>query len=106
MCQLKAYHTRFSAHIIEDHHPICHLEVVNVVVAVWHWAPQYRGQLIHLFSDSATAVAMFKARKGRDAFIQGCAQELWLSCAELYITLGASHMPEDLTLKADALSSC
>ena len=100
--QLVAYHTRFLAHSIEEQHSICHLEALNMLAAIQHWAPRCRG---HGFSTSTTAIAIFQARKGRDAFIQACARELWLSCAECDITLWISRMPgEDLTLTAGAVS--
>ena len=33
-------------------------------------------QLVHLFSDSTTVVAIFQSAKGKDTFIQACAREL------------------------------
>ena len=49
--------------------------------------------LVHIFSDIAMAVAIFQAGKGRDAFIQACARELWLTCAVWDITLAVGHVP-------------
>ena len=76
-----------------------------LVAAVWDRVPWCSGQLVHLFSDTATTVTIFQAEKGKDAFIQACARELLLSCAEFDIILGLSHMAgEDLTLTVDGLS--
>ena len=56
-------------------------------MAVKVWAPHFRGHLVHLFSDNATAVAIFQAGRSRDDFIQAWARELWLICATWDITL-------------------
>ena len=74
-------------------------------MAVKVWAPHFRGQLVHLFSNNATAVAIFQASKGRDNFTQACARELWLTCATWDITLAVGHVPgNSLEDTADALS--
>ena len=104
-CECQVYHTKFPVFILEEWHPICHLEALNAVAELQHLAPQCTGQLVHLFSDSAKAVAIFQASRGKDAFIQACARELWLTCEQFNITLGVSHTPgEGLTLTADAFS--
>ena len=69
------------------------------------WVPHNKGQLVHLFSDNATAVAIFQAGKGQDNFIQVCARELWLSCAAWEITVAVRHVPGiSLEDTANALS--
>ena len=74
-------------------------------MAVKVWAPHFRGQLVHLFSDNATAVAIFQAGNGRDDFIQACSRELWLTCATWDITLAVGYVPgTSLKDTADALS--
>ena len=58
-----------------------------------------------LHSDSATAMAIFQASRGRDQFIQACNKEIWLVCAVHAITLSFAHTPrEQLTDTADTLS--
>ena len=58
---------------------------------------------MHLYSDSATAVAIFQAGRGRDPVIQVNASELWLRCSEHDIKLGISHTPgEELMNTADS----
>ena len=100
-----AYHVQFPPHIIREAHPICHLEALNIVVAIKLWAPKFSNSLLHLFSDSATALAIFQAGKGRDAFLQACAWEIWLTCAVWDITLAVGHVSGvSLTATADALS--
>ena len=65
-----AYHMEFPAHILLDNHPICHLEALNAVAALTAWAPSFRGKLIHLFCDNATAAMVFQAGKGSDTPFQ------------------------------------
>ena len=97
---------RFSpTHILHQNLSICHLEALNALVAVKVWAPHVKGQLVHLFSDNATAVDIFQAGKGMDAFIQACSREIWLTCAAWDITLAVGHVPgTSLEDTADALS--
>ena len=55
--------------------------------------PHFTGQHVHLFSDNnATAVAIFPAGKGKDAFIQACDRDIWLTCAAWDITLAVGHV--------------
>ena len=56
-------------------------------------ASHFRGHLVHLFTDNATAVAIFQAGMGRDDFIHACARELWLICVAGDITLAMGHVP-------------
>ena len=74
-------------------------------MAVKVWAPHFKGQLVHLFSDNAKAVAIFQAGKCWDAFIQACSRELWLTCTAWDITLAGGNVPDtSLEDTADALS--
>ena len=57
----EAYHTRFPHPIVQQDSSICHLEVLNAVVAVKICAPMFKNQLVHLFPDNTTAMAIFPA---------------------------------------------
>ena len=46
-----------------------------------------------LYSDNATAVAIFQPGKGQDDFIQACASEVWVTCATWDVTLVVGHIP-------------
>ena len=75
------------------------------MVAIKIWAQQLSGHLVHLFLDNATSVAIFQAGRGRDAFIQACEREIWLTCAAWDITLAVGHVSAmSLEGTADALS--
>ena len=60
------------------------------MTAVKVLAPMFTRQLVHLFSDNTTAVTIFQVGKGRDAFIQAYAREIWLTCTAWNITLPCS----------------
>ena len=50
-------------------------------------------------------MAIFQVGRGRDAFIQACAREVWLTCAAWDITLAVGHVAGTmLEATADALS--
>ena len=66
---MEAYHTQFPAHVVQQNASICHLEALNAMVAVKLWAPKLATQLVHLFCDNATAVAIFHMGRGRDPFL-------------------------------------
>ncbi len=101
----EAYHHMFSPEVVSKGLAICHLEAINAVAALKLWAPGLRGNLVHLHSDSATAVAIMQVGRGRDSFLQACAREIWLTAALHDITLIVSHIPgRDLQDTADALS--
>ena len=65
VCQPDVYYAKFPLQVLAEQHPICHLKVLNILVVLRRWAPW--GQLIHLCSDSATAVGIVQASRGRDA---------------------------------------
>ena len=103
----EAYHAHFPPSILQKDQHICHLEALNVVVVVVVklWTPRLSHQLVHLYSDNATAVAIFQAGRGRDEFIQACSREVWITCATWVYTLVVGHIPGScLADTVDALS--
>ena len=92
VCLQEAHHVEFPQHVLDKGHLIFHLEALNAVVALRQLAARSRfaGQRGRLFSDSATAVAIFQLGRGRDFFIQWYTQELWLTCMEHEIFMTAS----------------
>ena len=92
---------QFPAYILQQTLFICHLEVLNAMVALKMWAPKLTTQLVHLFCDNVSAVA----GRGMDTFLQACTREVWLTCSIWDITLAISHVAgESLTDSANALS--
>jgi hypothetical protein len=103
----QAYAMQYPAAIIDEQHPICHLEALNCMLALKLWGPQLAGKKVSLHCDSATAVAVLQAGRGRDEYIQQCAREIWLVTARYDIDLSVHHVAgEQLTASADALSRC
>jgi hypothetical protein len=101
----QAYALEYPPAITDVQHPICHLEALNCVLALKLWSSQLAGKKVSLHCDSATAVAVLQAGKGRDPFIQQCAREVWLLTATHDIDLSVHHVPGDLLKhSADALS--
>jgi len=101
----EAYHHMFPQAIRDNGHSIAHLEALNVVVAIKTWAKSLTNKTVIIHSDSATAVAVMQAGRGRDSFIQACAREVWLTAAVNNIAVSIRHVPGDsLFDTADALS--
>lgn len=69
ICTRGTCHEEILQCILWHNYSIWHLEVLNAVVALKLWAPKFQGQLLHLFCDNATTVAIFQPRRGRDAFL-------------------------------------
>ena len=72
----EAYHTKLSPSIIDEGHPICHFEALDVVAPLHTWVHKHHGQLVHLYIDRAMAAAIFQTGKGRDNSIHMYAQQL------------------------------
>ena len=105
ICAGQAYTHVYGEGLVHADLHICHLEAANALAALKLWAPALKGCLVHLHSDSSTAVAVMQMGRGKDAFLQTCAREAWLTAALHDITLEVQHIPgEQLLHTADALS--
>jgi hypothetical protein len=105
ICEGQAYTHQYGDQLLEADIHINSLEAANAVAALKLWAPDLTGRLVHLYSDSSTAVAVMQMGRGRDPFLQTCAREAWLTAALHDITLEVRHIPgEELLETADALS--
>lgn len=98
------YHTTFPSFILNEHRPICHLEMLNIVVAVKLWAPKWKNNTVTLFCDNAPAINVLSSGRGRDSFLLQCAREIWLLSAKFDFVIKATHMPGSDMTTADALS--
>ena len=105
ICDKQAYHVQYSEELLKRGLDICHLECLNALAAVRLWGPVLKHRNIQLQSDSATAVAVLQAGRGRDPLLQAAARELWLLSARHQFHLSVTHVPgEQLLTTADALS--
>ena len=96
----------FPSHILHQQLSICHKETLNAVADSKVWAPIFTKQLVHLFADNTTAVAIFQAERGRDTFINACAKEIWLTCTAWDGSLAVEHVSGASLLDTAGLLSC
>ena len=98
------YSEHFPAGVLSGSHPIAHLELLNVVVAVKTWAEQWRGQRVQIHCDNTNACLAIQSGRSRDSFVQKCIRELFVICTRCDIELRAVHRPGAQLQRADALS--
>lgn len=104
ICGTQYYHATFPQFIIDQQHPICHLEMLNIVVAAKLWGSQWTRKRVTVFCDNAAAVSVLITGRGRDPFLLQCAREIWLLSALHDFTLAPQHKPGSEMVIADALS--
>ena len=85
-------------------HIIAHLEMLNIVVALKTWGPQWTGMRICVFCDNTNACIAIQSGRSRDAFMQHCAREVFLVSARYDLEVWAFHKPGVQLHRADALS--
>ena len=93
------YSEHFPRKVRDMSHPIAHLEMLNVVVALKTWAPKWRGQRIRIHCDNSNTCLAIQTGRSRDNYMQGCVRELFVFMVRFDIELVATHMRI-----ADALS--
>ena len=98
------YSAQFPDFVIDDHHPIAHLEMLNLVVAVKLWARDWAGWTVRLFCDNANTCSAVITGRAQDPFMQRCVRELFVLTAAHDIDLKVEHRPGRLMARADALS--
>ena len=98
------YAEQFPDRVRQAGHSIAHLELLNIVVAVKVWASHWRHRRVKIHCDNSNAVLAVQTGRSRDAFMQGCARELFLWEARYDIDVTVVHKPGRLLVRADALS--
>lgn len=98
------YHATFPTFVLEQNRPICHLEMLNIVVAAKVWAPKWRNKTIIVHCDNSPAVNVLSSGRGRDRFLLQCAREIWFLSAKYDFAVQARHVPGSDMTAADALS--
>ena len=104
VCGGQYYGRTFPRQILSENHPIAHLELLNVVVAMKVWGQSWRGQRVRVTCDNMNAVLAIHTGRTRDGYMQHCARELHYYCALWDIEITASHAPGTQMQRADALS--
>ena len=85
-------------------HIIAHLELLNIVVALKVWGPQWRGKRVKVLCDNTNTCLALQTGRSRDDFIQHCVREVFLYAARYDVELVAVHRAGELLVRADALS--
>ena len=98
------YHTMFPALTLHANHPICHLELLNIVIALRVWGEMWRHKNVLLYSDNAATVCILSNGRSRDTFMMTCARNVWLIISSLNISLTVRHKPGRDMETADCLS--
>ena len=104
ICGDQYYGRTFPDSVRSENHPIAHLELLNVVVAVKMWSGRWAGHRVRIICDNMNAVLAVHSGRTKDPFMQHCARELHLYCACYDIELLMSHAPGVEMQRADALS--
>ncbi len=104
ICLPQYYHRTFPLFILEEHHHICHLEMLNVVVAVKTWAHTWSNACVRILCDNAAAVAVLQEGRGQDPFLLKCAREIWLQSAKWRFSVCPQYRSGRDNRTADALS--
>ena len=83
---------------------ICHLEMLNIVVASKLWAAHWKDKKIRIFCDNMAVVQVMNTGRARDQILAACARNIWLIAATFNIDFIFSHISGQSNKIADLLS--
>ena len=98
------YAEQFPSEVLQQQHPIAHLELLNIVVALKTWADEWAGHRILVFCDNMNSCIAIQSGRTRDQYMQSCVREIFMWSARHDIELIAQHRPGVQMVRADALS--
>ena len=98
------YGREFPAVIRDAAHPIAHLEMLNIVVAIKTWCDRWAGYRVRIHCDNLNSVLALQTGRARNGFMQSCAREIHLITSSHDISLLPTHCPGTSMVRADALS--
>ena len=105
LCKISYYHKMSTKHIIDQNLSICHLELLNIVIAVKTWPPHGPLSMLELYASTRSTSQVYKMPEaGTDSCYSALARS---GCYQLYINLRSSPStcpPGQLMTHADALS--
>ena len=87
-----------------QNYDICHLEMLNIVVASKIWAAHWRDRKIRIFCDNMAVVQVMNTGRARDQTLATCARNIWLIAATFNIEFIFSHISGQSNNIADLLS--
>ena len=103
-CGRQFYGRKFPSEVLKDNHPIAHLELLNLIVAVKFWQKWWAGHRIEIRCDNMNTCLLIMSGKSVDPFMQKGARELYMVVAANDIDLNVVHTPGLSLVLADALS--
>ena len=74
------YHTTFPDVILAADHPICHLEMLNIVVAVKLWSHKWRNKTENNLRQHASHLCPHKRPEPRHTFLLSCTRDMVVLC--------------------------
>ena len=83
---------------------ICHLEMLNIIVASKIWAIHWTNRKIQIHCDNMAVVQVLNTGKTRDPVLATCARNLWLLAATYNIEFLFTHIAGKSNGIADFLS--
>ena len=83
---------------------IVHLEMLNILVAIRVWAPQWYGKAIQIACDNQAVVMVLNSGKTRDFTLAAIAQNVVMEAAQFPIFLKTVHIMGVVNEVADSLS--
>ena len=98
------YSEVFPLAVLREERTIAQLELLNIVVAIKVWAPEWSGQRVRVFCDNTNAVLAAQTGRSRDPYVQQCVRELFQWCTRYDVELHVTHRAGTLMAKADPLS--
>lgn len=104
LCGTTFYATQIPQFVQEEYHPIHHLEMLNIVIAVKLWSADWEHKVVRILCDNAAAVAVLQHGRSRDPFLLACARDIWFETAIRDINLLPQHAPGNTLVTVDALS--
>ena len=104
-CSSRFYGRKFPQFVIDAEHPIAHLELLNLIVAVKLWKEWWAGHRIEIRSDNMNTCLVIMNGKSIDPFMQAGARELYMVIAANDIELNVVHTPGLLLVLAGSRTS-
>ena len=104
LCGQYYYSCAYPSSILGAAHPIAHLEMLNVVVALRMWAPLWEGHKIQIYCDNMNTCIALQTGRSKDSFMQACVRSVFVLSVSHDIEILVCHRPGVSLMAADALS--
>ena len=83
---------------------ITHLEMLNILIALWLWARFWASSSVVFHCDNLAVVQVVASGKTKDSFLSACIRNIWLLTAIFDIDLHIEHIQGVKNTIADHLS--